>query len=58
MKVDIESEGILAQRFKIEKTPTFVVYKNGLEVLRVDGSPKEKTDLVKWINNLISYTSY
>lgn len=58
MKVDIESEGILAQRFKITKTPTFVVYKNGLEVLRVDGSPKEKTDLVKWINNLISYTNY
>jgi thioredoxin 2 len=58
MKVDIESEEILAQRFKIEKTPTFIVYKNGLEVLRVDGSPKEKTDIVKWINNLDSYTSY
>lgn len=58
LKVDIESEGYLAQRFKIAKTPTFVVYKAGIEVLRIDGAPKEKTDVVTWINNLINYTSY
>jgi thioredoxin 2 len=58
MKVDIEYETELAQRFKIEKTPTFLVYKNGTEVLRVDGSPKDKADLVKWIENLIGSTSY
>ena len=58
MKVDTESETDLAQRFKIEKTPTFIVYKNGGEVIRVDGAPKDKTDLVKWIENLINFTSY
>lgn len=58
MKVDIEGDTILAGRFKITKTPTFVVFKNGTELIRVDGSPKEKTELVKWIDNLINFTSY
>lgn len=58
MKVDIESTGYLAQRFKVEKTPTFIVYKNAVQVIRVDGAPKEKTDLVTWIENLINYKSY
>jgi thioredoxin 2 len=53
MQVDIESDTYLAQRFKITKTPTFIVYRNGTELLRVDGPPRDKTDLVKWIDNLI-----
>jgi len=58
LKVDTESEGDLARRFKVEKTPTFIMYKNAVELLRVDGPPKEKTDLVKWIDNLMGFTSY
>ena len=58
MKVDIETDADLARRFKIEKTPTFIVYKNGEEIIRVDGAPKDKTDLVKWIENLLNFTSY
>ncbi len=58
MKVDIDTESDLAKRFKIEKTPTFIVYKNAEKVLRVDGSPKDKTDLVTWIENLINFKNY
>jgi thioredoxin 2 len=58
MKVDTESDAQLTERFKVEKTPTFIVYKNGAKVLRVDGAPKEKTDLVKWVENIINFTSY
>ena len=58
LKVDIETETEVAQRFKIEKTPTFIVYKNGVKVIRVDGAPKEKADLAKWVENLINFTSY
>ena len=58
MKIDIESEPQLAQRFKLNKTPTFLAYKNGTEVLRVDGAPKDKADLVTWVENLIGFTSY
>ena len=57
MKVDIETDSYLAQRFKIEKTPTFIVYRNGVQLIRVDGAPKEKTDLVKWVDNLINFSA-
>jgi thioredoxin 2 len=58
MKVDTESDDLLSQRLKVKKTPTFIVYKNGVELIRVDGAPKEKSDLVTWIDNLIGFTSY
>jgi len=58
LKVDAESDAQLTLRFKVEKTPTFIVYKNGMEVLRVDGAPKDKTDLVTWVENLINFSSY
>ncbi len=58
MKVDIDTNAYLAERFKIEKIPTFIVYKNGVEIIRVDGAPKEKTDLVKWVENIINFKSY
>jgi len=58
MKVDIETDHYLEQRFKIGKTPTFIIFKNGVEVIRVDGAPKDKTDLVRWIDNLIDHNYY
>jgi thioredoxin 2 len=58
IKVDIESDTYMAERFKVDKTPTFIVFKNSAEIMRVDGAPKEKTDLVKWIENIISLKSF
>jgi len=58
MKVDSESDMLLTERFQVKKTPTFIVYKNGAKVLRIDGAPKEKTDLIKWVENIINFTSY
>ena len=58
LTVDTELDPYLAQRFKVERTPTFVVYKAGAEVIRVDGPPKDKGELIKWIDNITGYTSY
>ena len=58
IKVDVETDEYLAQRFAVTKTPTFIVYRNAAEVIRVDGAPKDKTDLVTWIENLMGFTSY
>lgn len=58
MKVDTELDAQLKDRFNVEKTPTFIVYKNGAKILRVDGAPKEKTDITKWVENIIDFTSY
>jgi thioredoxin 2 len=58
IKVDIEADTYMAERFKIDKTPTFIVFKNSAEIMRVDGAPKEKTDLVKWVENIINLKSF
>lgn len=57
LKVDTEADGYLTQRFHVEKTPTFVLYKNGVELYRIDGAPKEKADLVKRVENSIDFKS-
>ncbi len=56
VKVDTEVDETLLRRFKVEKTPTFIVYRSGVELIRVDGPPKEKSDLVMWVDNLINST--
>jgi thioredoxin 2 len=58
LKIDIEAEAYLAQRFTITKTPTFLVYKNGVFAVRMDGAPKDKSEFLSWIENLLNYTSY
>jgi thioredoxin 2 len=58
LKIDTETDEYLTQRFKVEKTPTFLLYKNGVELYRVDGAPKDKTDLAKWVHNIIEFRSY
>jgi thioredoxin 2 len=58
LKVDIETEAYLAQRFTVTKTPTFLVYKNGVFAVRMDGAPKDKSEFLNWIENLLNYTSY
>jgi thioredoxin 2 len=58
LKVDADAEPFLSERFKIEKTPTYIVFKSGKMVLRLDGAPKDRSSLVTWIDNLISYNSF
>ena len=58
VKVDGELDPYLIQRFKVERTPTFILYKNASEVIRVDGLPKNRSDIATWIDNIIGYTNY
>jgi len=58
LKVDSEAEPYLSQRLSVTKTPTFLVYKNGVFAVRMDGAPKEKSQFRAWIDNLLNYTSY
>ncbi len=58
LKVDTDAEPFLTERFKIEKTPTYIVYKAGKMVLRMDGAPKDRPALLSWVDNLINYQSF
>ncbi|MDA8100522.1 MAG: thioredoxin family protein [Nitrospiraceae bacterium] len=56
--VDVDAHPDLAKRHNVTKTPTFVVFKNGTMVVRMDGAPKDKNELITWVENLINYQSY
>lgn len=53
IKVDIDAEPRLAHRFSVKATPTLIMYRNGRQSARMDGAPKEKLDLVQWVDRLI-----
>ena len=55
IRVDVDAEPGLARRFMVKATPTFVVYKNGTQVARMDGAPKEKIELVQWIDQILKH---
>lgn len=54
LKVDVDAEPALAQRFQVKATPTIIMYRNGQQLGRIDGAPKEKLDLVRWVDQFLS----
>jgi thioredoxin 2 len=53
IKVDVDSEPVLARRFMIKATPTFILYRNGQQLARFDGAPKQSTELEYWIDRTV-----
>lgn len=54
LKIDVDAEPGLAQRFQVHATPTFILFRNGAQIGRIDGAPKEKLELVQWIDRLLA----
>jgi thioredoxin 2 len=53
VRVDVDAEPDLARRFTVKATPTFILFKNGAQIARLDGAPKEKLDLVQWLDQIM-----
>jgi len=53
IRVDVDTEPVLAGRFAVKATPTFILFRNGTQVARMDGAPKEKLDLVQWLDQFV-----
>jgi thioredoxin 2 len=53
LKADADAEPNLARRFMVKATPTFMLYRNGRLLGRLDGAPKEKIELVLWIDRFM-----
>jgi thioredoxin 2 len=53
LKVDVQSEFTIAQRFLAMATPTFVLIRNAQQLARIDGAPREKIDLVRWVEQFL-----
>jgi len=50
VRVDVDSEPVLARRFAIKATPTFILYRNGRQLARFDGAPARNSELEYWID--------
>jgi thioredoxin 2 len=53
VRVDVDAEPVLGKQFTVKATPTFILFKNGTQVARMDGAPKEKIQLVQWLDQLM-----
>ncbi len=53
VKVDVDAEPDLARRFTVKATPTLIMFRNGTQIARMDGAPKEKIDLVQWVDQIM-----
>ena len=51
--VDIQAELPLAQRYSVMATPTFILFRKGQQLARIDGAPKEKLDLIRWVDQYL-----
>jgi thioredoxin 2 len=49
LKVDAGNEPALARSHAIVFTPTFLMLRNGMQIARLDGIPREKSELHQWI---------
>ena len=54
VRVDVDAEPSLARRFSVKATPTLVVFRNGTQLARMDGAPKEKIELVQWVEQVLN----
>jgi thioredoxin 2 len=54
IKIEVDVEPVLAGRFAMRATPTFLFYRNGREIGRMDGAPREKIEFVQWVERLMA----
>ena len=50
LKVDVEAEAGLADLYSVQATPTFITFRNGRQLARLDGAPRESSELMKWVD--------
>lgn len=50
IRIDVDAEPVLAAHFTIKATPTFILYRNGRQLARLDGAPAQDIELQHWID--------
>lgn len=53
IQVDIDSERDISNRFSIKGTPTFLLYRGGRMLSRLDGSPGDRRALENWLDQAL-----
>jgi thioredoxin 2 len=53
LKIDVDAEPGLVKRFSVHATPTFITFRNGRLVSRLDGAPAQKSELLAWFERAV-----
>lgn len=53
LKADVDAVPLLFHRFDIRSTPAFIVFRNNAPIARLEGVPREKRELLQWIEQHI-----
>jgi thioredoxin 2 len=53
IRIDVDAEPMLARRFSTKATPTFILYRNGTQIGRMDGAPAQHADFERWMDQLM-----
>jgi thioredoxin 2 len=54
LKIDIDAEPSLARMLAVQAPPAFLVFRNRAQVSRLDGVPREKIELLQWIEQQLT----
>lgn len=49
IRVDVDAEPALAQRFSVQAAPVFIAFRQSKQVARLDGAPRDPQELVPWV---------
>jgi thioredoxin 2 len=53
LQIDVDEEPLLARRFAIRATPTFILFRGGTQIARMEGATREKIDLLRWVDSSV-----
>lgn len=54
IRIDAVSQPSLTKVHAVRTTPTFLVFRNAEQVARLDGIPREKSELLQWIEQRLA----
>jgi len=54
IKVDLDAESGLALLFSVQTAPTFLTFRDSKQLGRLDGAPREASELAQWVQASMS----
>lgn len=57
LKIDQDADPSLAGTFSVQASPVFLLIRNSTPIARLDGAPREKIELLQWIEQHIEVSA-
>jgi thioredoxin 2 len=54
LRIDITAQPALTAAHSVRTTPTFLLFRNSTQIARLDGVPRDKSELLDWIEQHLS----